>query len=255
MKVVILAGGYGTRLSEETKIRPKPMVEIGGRPILWHIMKYYASFGYREFVIALGYKADLIKKYFLEYTRMNGAISVDFKSSEVHSLVPKEEDWIVHLVDTGLNTMTGGRIKRLQKWLGDEPFMVTYGDGVADVNLHALFNFHQEQNSLVTITAVRPPSQFGELDFQGSWVMNFSEKPVSGDAWINGGFMICEPEIFSYLAGDTSILERDGLEKLAKKQQLAAFRHDGFWQCMDTLKDKQYLEKLYIDGHAPWCNW
>ncbi|MAT42398.1 MAG: glucose-1-phosphate cytidylyltransferase [Anaerolineaceae bacterium] len=255
MKVVILAGGFGTRLSEETKIKPKPMVEIGDRPILWHIMKYYASFGYKEFVIALGYKAEIIKKYFLDYTRMNGAISVDFKSSEVLSLQPERDDWLVQLVDTGLNTMTGGRIKRLQPWIGNQTFMVTYGDGVSNVNIRDLYGFHQKQNSFVTITAVRPPSRFGELDFQGSWVMNFSEKPLNGDAWINGGFMVCEPELFGFLDGDTSILERDGLEKLTKKQQLSAYRHEGFWQCMDTLKDKQYLDKLYTEGNAPWRNW
>ena len=186
---------------------------------------------------------------------MNGAISVDFKSSEVLSLQPERDDWLVQLVDTGLNTMTGGRIKRLQPWIGNQTFMVTYGDGVSNVNIRDLYGFHQKQNSFVTITAVRPPSRFGELDFQGSWVMNFSEKPLNGDAWINGGFMVCEPELFGFLDGDTSILERDGLEKLTKKQQLSAYRHEGFWQCMDTLKDKQYLDKLYTEGNAPWRNW
>lgn len=255
MKVVILAGGYGTRLSEETKLRPKPMVEIGERPILWHIMKYYSTFGFKEFVIALGYKAESIKSYFLEYQRMNRAISVDFKSKTFSPIFSDGEEWIVHLVDTGVQTMTGGRVKRLKKWLNNEPFMITYGDGVSDVNLNELYEFHQKQHNIATITAVRSPARFGELDFNGSMVSNFSEKPLNGDGWINGGFMVFEPEIFSYLDGDSSILERDCLEKLAQNQQLAAYRHEGFWQCMDTIKDKQYLENLYLEGKAPWCNW
>jgi len=255
MKVVILAGGYGTRLSEETKLRPKPMVEIGERPILWHIMKYYSTFGFKEFVIAMGYKAEMIKSYFLEYQRMNRAISVDFKSNKVRPLFNDSEDWIIHLVDTGVQTMTGGRVKRLQKWLNNEPFMITYGDGVSDVDLVELIKFHRKQHKIATITAVRPPARFGELDFNGSMVSNFKEKPINDDGWINGGFMVFEPEIFSYLEGDSSILERDCLEKLAINQQLSAYRHDGFWQCMDTIKDKQLLEKLYLEEKAPWCKW
>lgn len=255
MKVVILAGGFGTRLAEETGIRPKPMIEIGGSPILWHILKYYDAFGFSEFVLALGYKADLIKRYFLDYYQMAGNISLNFKSGQVNAISSTQENWKVHLVDTGVNTMTGGRLKRLRSWLGDEPFMLTYGDGVSDVDIHKLLDYHHNQGKQATITAVRPPARFGELAFQNGMVSKFNEKPLVGDGWINGGFMVLEPGILDILEGDDSILERDGLEKLAAEGQLSAYRHAGFWQCMDTLNDKNRLEKLWLSGNPPWKIW
>jgi len=255
MKVVILAGGFGTRLAEETEIKPKPMVEIGGKPILWHIQKIYAHYGFTEFIIALGYKGEVIKRYFLEYYRLNGGMTVNFLNGRVEPHNASQENWRVHLVDTGINTLTGGRIKRLQSWLQGERFMVTYGDGVSNVDIKALIAFHQSQNKIASITAVRPPSRFGELAFRGMLVSNFHEKPLAGDGWVNGGFMVFEPQIFGYLEGDKSVLERDGLERLANLSQLAAYRHDGFWQCMDTINDQRYLEQLWQAEDPPWKVW
>jgi len=256
MKVVILAGGAGTRLSEETEVRPKPMVEIGNRPILWHIMQHYAWYGFKEFYVALGYKGEVIKRYFLDYHFMNGgAMTVELATGKVEVSESPVEDWKVHLVDTGEATMTGGRIKRLEPFLRDEPFMVTYGDGVCNLDLHELLAFHRQRGKLATVTAVRPPARFGELIFDGDMVIRFTEKPQIGEGWINGGFMIFEPGIFNYLHEDGDSLEADALTKVAADRQLTAYRHDDFWQCMDTLRDKRYLESLWQKGDAPWKLW
>lgn len=255
MKVVILAGGLGTRLSEETALRPKPMVEIGGQPILWHIMKHYAHHGFTEFVCALGYKGEFIKRYFLDYQMLSGGITIDFSSGEVQQHRKEIEDWTVHLVDTGQQTLTGGRLKRLEPWLKDEPFMLTYGDGVSDVDLGELLAFHRARGRIATITAVRPPARFGGLSFDGDLVREFKEKPQIGEGWINGGFMVFEPAVFAYLGGDDGHLEVEALERLAADGQLAAYRHERFWQCMDTLRDVRTLENLWHTGNAPWTTW
>jgi glucose-1-phosphate cytidylyltransferase len=255
MKVVILAGGLGTRLSEETEIKPKPMVEIGERPILWHIMKHYACYGFKEFVIALGYKGDVIKRYFLESTTLHDSFSVDMGSGKVTIHNRRNEDWIVHLVDTGLDSSTGGRIARVRHHLGHETFMLTYGDGVANVNLDSLLALHKKYNRIVTLTAVRPPARFGGLIFDGDLIAQFTEKPQIGEGWINGGFMVMEPEIFDYIPADSTNLEAQVLEQLAGENQLAAYRHDEFWQCVDTLRDKRQLESLWKEGNAPWKTW
>lgn len=255
MKVVILAGGLGTRLAEETEIKPKPMVEIGGHPILWHIMKHYSHYGFNEFLIALGYKGEVIKRYFLDYRMLSSSMTVKLASGtvEVHDELP--EDWTVHLIDTGQQTLTGGRIKRLKTWLQDETFMVTYGDGVSDVDLQALLRFHRSHGRMVTVTAVRPPARFGGIVFDGDMVARFTEKPQIGEGWINGGFLICEPGIFEYLEGDSASFEVHLLERLAADQQLAAYRHDRFWQCMDTLRDVRLLDSLWQSGAPPWKVW
>lgn len=255
MNVVILAGGLGTRLAEETEVKPKPMVEIGGRPILWHIMKHYAHYGFKEFWVALGYKGDLIKQYFLDYYNLNGSMTIDFSSGQIQSRDKTCEDWIVHLIETGQETMTGGRVKRLEPWLKGNTFMLTYGDGVSDVNLSDLLRFHRAQGRIATVTAVRPPARFGGLIFDGDLVAEFTEKPQVGEGWINGGFMVFEPHVFNYLEGDQSILEAHALERLAADRQLAAYRHEGFWQCMDTLRDKRLLESLWQERRAPWKVW
>lgn len=255
MKVVILAGGLGTRLSEETAIKPKPMVEVGGRPILWHIMKHYAHFGFKEFYIALGYKGEIIKRYFLDYYSLNGSMSIDLATGSVEMRDKECDDWTVHLIDTGQNTLTGGRIKRLQPFLQDGPFLLTYGDGVCDVDMKALWRFHRAQKRWATVTAVRPPARFGGLVFEGDRVTGFSEKSQTGEGWINGGFMVLEPEVFDYLPGDEAVLETDGLEQIAALGQLSAYRHEGFWQCMDTLRDVRLLENLWQSGSAPWKVW
>ncbi len=255
MKVVILAGGLGTRLAEETEITPKPMVEIGGRPILWHIMQHYAHYGFKEFFIALGYKGEVIKRYFLDYYSLNGSMTIDLASGELRAHERETEGWTVHLIDTGFQTSTGGRVKRLEQWLKDDTFMVTYGDGVCDVNLRGLLEFHRSHGRAATATAVRPPARFGGLVFDGDMVTEFTEKPQIGEGWINGGFLVFEPEIFNYLEGDHSSLEADALERLAADRQLAAYRHNGFWQCMDTLRDKRLLEGLWQEGRAPWKVW
>lgn len=252
MKVVILAGGLGTRLSEETEIKPKPMVEVGEHPILWHIMKTYAHYGFSDFFLALGYKGEFIKRYFLDHYSLGGSLRVNLASGLVEDLEKNTEDWTVQLMDTGQQTQTGGRIKRLQTWLKDGTFMATYGDGVCDVDLQMLLEFHRSQGKMATVTAVRPPSRFGGLVFEGNLVKEFSEKPQIGEGWINGGYFVFEPQIFDYLSGDSSILEVDALEKIAAEGQLAAFRHEGFWQCMDTLREKKLLETLWQSGKAPW---
>jgi glucose-1-phosphate cytidylyltransferase len=255
MRVVILAGGLGTRLQEETAVKPKPMVEIGGQPILWHIMKLYRHFGLREFVVALGYRGEVVKSYFLSYRHHSSDLSVDLASGQVEAHGDGPEDWLVHLVDTGVGTETGGRLRRLARWLGDGAFMMTYGDGVADLDIAALLRFHREHGRLATITAVRPPARFGGLAFAGDQVTEFVEKPQIGEGWINGGFFVFEPRVLEYISGDDVILERFPLERLAAERQLVAFRHDGFWQCMDTLRDVRLLESLWQQGKAPWKVW
>jgi glucose-1-phosphate cytidylyltransferase len=255
MKVVILAGGLGTRLAEETEVKPKPMIEIGGRPILWHIMKHYAHYDFKEFFIALGYKGEVIKRYFVDYYTLDGSLSVDLSSGNVQRHEKECEDWVVHLMDTGQDTLTGGRVKRLEPLLRESTFMVTYGDGVSDIDLHDLLNFHRSHGRIGTVTAVRPPSRFGSLVFDGEMVSAFAEKSQIGEGWINGGFLVLEPAIFDYLEGDNSSLEADALERLAAEHQLAAYRHDGFWQCMDTLRDKRLLERLWQEGKPPWKVW
>lgn len=255
MKVVILCGGLGTRLAEETEVKPKPMIEIGGRPILWHIMKHYAHYSFKEFFIALGYKGEVVKRYFMDYYNLNGSLTIHLSNGSVEMHSKKCEDWIVHLMDTGQDTNTGGRIKRLEPWLKAVSFMVTYGDGVSNTDLSDLLKFHYSHGRIATVTAVRPPARFGGLIFDGDLVADFSEKPQIGEGWINGGFMVFEPSIFNYLEGDHSSLETDALERLTTEHELAAYRHDRFWQCMDTLRDKRLLENLWQQGQAPWKVW
>lgn len=255
MKTVILAGGLGTRLAEETDRIPKPMVEIGGRPILWHILKHYAAHGFREFIVALGYKSEVVKRYFLEYPAMSGGLTVKLATGEVIPHTRQCEDWEVHLVDTGIDTQTGGRLKRLESWLKDGTFMVTYGDGVSNVNVRALVEFHRRCGKLGTVTAVRPPARFGGILFDGDLVRDFTEKPQIGEGWINGGFMVFEPEVLQRIAGDQTILESQVLEDLVAQRQLAVYRHEGFWQCMDTLRDKRQLEQMWQSGIAGWKTW
>ncbi len=252
MRAVILAGGLGTRLSEETETRPKPMVEIGGRPILWHIMSHYASHWVTEFVVALGYKSDVIKQFFVEYSRFIGSLSVNLARGDVTHHEQAGVDWTVHLLDTGLNTNTGGRVKRVGDWVKDETFMLTYGDGVSDVDVQSLLRFHRETGKLATVTAVRPPARFGGLEFDGDLVRSFTEKPQTGEGWINGGFFVLEPKVLDYIGGDTESFENDVLPRLVAEGQLAAYKHDKFWQCMDTLRDKRQLEALWQEGRAPW---
>lgn len=253
MKVVILAGGFGTRLQEETVVKPKPMVEIGGRPILWHIMNIYAAHDYTEFVVALGYKGEVIKNYFLNYHYLRNSFTIHIGDGRVNVHDPERENWIVHLIDTGLHTQTGGRIKRLAPWIGHETFMMTYGDGVANMNIRELVAFHRAHGRLATVTAVRPPARFGGLSFNGDLVEKFVRKPQIGKGWINGGFFVLEPGVLGYIEGGETIFEREPLERLAEDGQLAAYHHDGFWQCMDTLRDVRLLQSLYESGNAPWC--
>jgi glucose-1-phosphate cytidylyltransferase len=255
MKAIILAGGIGSRLAEETEIKPKPMVEIGERPILWHVMKHYSHYGFKEFFIALGYKGEEIKRYFMDYHRLDGSIRIDLASGHVDRKDQKCEDWIIDLKNTGEKTNTGGRLKRLEQYLNDGTFMLTYGDGVCDVNLQDLVKFHRAHGRIATVTAVRPPARFGGLVFNGDLVSEFTEKPQIGEGWINGGFMVFEPAVFDYLSDDNSSLEADVLEDLAADKQLAAHRHEGFWQCMDTMRDKLLLQSLWHSGNAPWKVW
>ena len=254
MKVAILAGGVGTRLVEETEVKPKPMVTIGGRPILWHIMMHYAHYGHKEFIIALGYKGEVIKRYMVDFCSLNKNLTVNLATGQVatHSNGAPQQDWTVHLVDTGEATLTGGRIKRLAPYLGNETFMLTWGDGVSDVNLDKLLEFHRSHGKLATVTAVRPPARFGLLEFDGDRVAKFSEKPQIGEGWINGAFFVLEPRVFDYIDGDMTQWEREPMERLARDGQLMAYRHASFWQCMDTLRDKRLLESLWESGKAPW---
>ena len=255
MKVIILAGGLGTRLQEETTVKPKPMVEIGGQPILWHIMKLYASYGHQEFAIAMGYKAEVIRSYFLNYYYMHCDLTVHLGNGAVDVHDGERDNWSVHLADTGASTMTGGRLKRLANWVGNQTFMMTYGDGVADINIEDLIKFHQKHGKLATLTAVRAPSRFGGLLFDGDAVDQFTEKPQIGEGWINGGFFVLEPEVLSYIEGDETPFEKAPLERLASEGQLMAYHHDSFWQCMDTIRDLQLLERLWSTNQAPWQIW
>ncbi len=252
MKVVILAGGLGTRLAEETELKPTPMVEIGERPILWHITKHYGHHGFREFLIALGYKGEVVKRFFLDYPALAGRLSVSLAAGRVETHDRNVEDWTVELVDTGRDTLTGGRVKRLERFLREGTFMVTYGDGVSDVDVSRLLEFHRSHGKVATLTAVRPPARYGGLIFAGDLVAEFTEKPQIGEGWINGGFMVFEPGIFEYLKGDDTSLEAHTMEQLARAGQLAAYRHPGFWQCMDTLRDLRLLRSLWDTGNAPW---
>lgn len=252
MKVIILAGGLGTRLSEYTEAIPKPMVMVGGRPILWHIMRRYAQFGYKDFFLALGYRAESIKEYFLHYRTLNADFTVDLATGAVNPLQIDEADWKVTMVQTGLESMTGGRVKRMQPYVGREPFLLTYGDGVANIDFDKLISFHKKHGKLVTVTAVRPGARFGELEITGDQVARFQEKPQMGQGWINGGFFVVQPEFFDLIPGDTTILEREPLERVAQLGELMAYRHDGFWQCMDTKRDKDLLDEMWLKGERLW---
>ncbi len=255
MKVGILAGGLGTRLAEETAVKPKPMVEIGGKPILWHIMNIYAYYGFKEFVVALGYKGELIKDYFVNYHSHAHDLTVDLKTGGISVHDGIGEDWIVHLVDTGAETNTGGRVKRIAEYLRGESFMLTYGDGVCNIDIPRLIDFHCQQGKLATVTAVRPPARFGQMVVDGESVTQFREKPQIGEGWINGGFFVLEPGIADYIDGDQTAWEFDSLERIAAAGQLAAYKHDQFWQCMDTIRDVHLLERLWAEQQAPWKLW
>jgi glucose-1-phosphate cytidylyltransferase len=252
MKVVILAGGFGTRLSEYTESIPKPMVSIGGKPILWHIMKSYAYFGHSDFYLALGYKTEVIKEYFLNYRTLNADFTVDLGTGSLTPHQQDEVDWKVTLVDTGLNTMTGGRVKRMKSFIGNEAFLLTYGDGLSDVNLEDLLKFHKNHGKMITMTAVRPAAKFGELKLNRDQVSSFEEKPQLNEGWVNGGFFVMEPECMDLIEGDTTMLEREPLVAAAKQGDLIAYRHEGFWQCMDTKRDNDLLNKLWNTNKAPW---
>ncbi len=257
MKVAILAGGLGARLAEETETKPKPMVEIGGNPILWHIMMHYAYYGFKDFIIALGYKGEYIKKYMVDYCRLCNNLTVNLQNGdvEIHDGGGYKADWTVELIDTGRDTMTGGRIKRLAPYLGNETFMLTWGDGVSDVNLRDLLNFHKSHGKLATLTAVRPPARFGHLNLDGDMIIEFSEKPQTSEGWINGAFFVLEPAVFDYIDGDMTMWEKKPLEQLAKDGQLVAYRHSSFWHCMDTLRDKRRLDAMWQGGNPPWKIW
>ena len=260
MKTVILAGGFGTRLSEETGIRPKPLVEIGGKPILWHILKMYSSYGHNDFIICCGYKGHMIKEFFSSYYLHSSDVVFDLKNNETKLINNSIEPWNVTLIDTGENTMTGGRIKRIKEYVGNEPFFLTYGDGVSDVNFNKLLAFHKEQNNYATLTAVQQPGRYGAFNLESgdNKITNFREKPKGGTretAWINGGFFVLEPEIFDFIEDDTTVWEREPMESLAQKEQLSAYKHEGYWQSMDSLRDKTVLEAVWDAEKAPWKNW
>ena len=255
MKVGILAGGHGTRLAEETEVKPKPMVEIGGKPVLWHIMMIYAQYGYKEFVIALGYKGEIIKRYMLDYCALSSDLTVNLENGDRILHRNSKLDLKVQLTDTGLHTQTGGRIKRLAPFMGDGTFMLTWGDGLSDINLHDLLAFHRSHGKLATLTAARPPARYGHLRLNGDVIEEFSEKPQTGEGWINGAFFVLEPGIFDYIEGDDTQWEKEPLENLAKDGQLMAYRHKSFWQCMDTLREKYILQRYWDSGEAPWKIW
>ena len=252
MKVILLAGGFGTRLSEYTESIPKPMVTIGSKPILWHIMRSYARFGHKDFYVALGYRAEVVKEYFLHYRSLNADFAIDLGTGALTPHQTDPTDWKVTLVNTGLSTMTGGRVKRLQRFIGNETFLLTYGDGVCDIDMDALLRFHRSHGKMVTVTAVHPGARFGELEMKGDRVSTFQEKPQTGQGWINGGYFVAEPAFFDLIAGDPTVLEREPLEQAARMGELMAYRHDGFWQCMDTKRDRDLLESMWESGKAPW---
>ena len=252
MKVVILAGGFGTRLSEYTESIPKPMVTVGGKPILWHIMNTYAKFEYKDFYVALGYKADVIKEYFLNYRTLNSNFTVDLSNGGIVAHQQDTVNWKVTLVDTGLNSMTGGRVKRMQNFIGNETFLLTYGDGLADIDIAALVKFHESHGKMVTISAVHPGARFGELGLDGNIVTSFKEKPQVTQGWINGGYFVINPEVFNLIQDDSTILEKEPLERVAEMGELMSYQHNGFWQCMDTKRDRDSLEELWQTGNAPW---
>jgi glucose-1-phosphate cytidylyltransferase len=256
MKVLLLAGGFGTRLSEETDLKPKPMVDIGGKPILWHIMKMYSKHGYNDFVILLGYKGYCIKEYFVNYFLHQSDVTIDLSNNEMKIHKNSSEPWTVTLLDTGLHSMTGGRVKRAQEIVGDETFMLTYGDGVSDVDISELVSFHENHGKAITMTSVQPDGRFGAIQIDGDKITNFLEKPKGDGSWINGGFFVCEPSVFEYINdGDGTIFEQAPLQDLAKDGELYSYKHHGFWKCMDTLKDKQDLDKMLISGNAKWKSW
>jgi glucose-1-phosphate cytidylyltransferase len=256
VKVVILAGGFGSRLSEETTVRPKPMIEIGGKPMLWHIMNVYGAHGVDEFIIALGYKGEIIKDYFLNFYAINNDITIDLANGKTTIHDGNQPLWKIHLVDTGLYTQTGGRLKRIRRWLErDETFMFTYGDGLADIDVQALLEFHRSHGKLATVTTVRSPERFGRIAFEGDQVTEFYEKPLTSEGWINGGFFVLNSKAIDYIEGDETIWERDPVERLAHDGHLMGYRHYGFWSCMDTLKEKNSLEELWSSGKAPWKIW
>jgi glucose-1-phosphate cytidylyltransferase len=257
MKVVILAGGFGTRISEESAVRPKPMIEIGHKPILWHVMKIYGAHGLTDFVLCCGYRGEMIKDYFVNYVLHRSDVTFDLRENKLEVHRQKAEPWRVTLIDTGDKAMTGGRIKRVQAYLDDEPFCLTYGDGVSDVNISELIRFHRDQKKLATLTAVQPPGRFGAftLEKQQAQIPSFREKPDGDGAWINGGFFVLQPEVMNYIAGDDTVWEKEPMERLAHEGQLSAFRHTGFWQPMDTMRDRMYLEGLWAEGKAPWKIW
>ena len=251
MKTVLLTGGLGTRLQEETITKPKPMVEVGGQPLIWHIMNLYSSQGFSEFILALGYKGEIVKNYFANYNLLHNSMTISLETGELTLHDGEREKWIVHLLDTGLDTQTGGRLKRVARFVGKETFMLTYGDGVSNIDLKQLLAFHREQGKLATVTAVRPPARFGGLNFSGDLVHHFEEKPQIGEGWINGGFFVLEPEVFDYIDGDQTVWEREPLERLAEAEELVAYRHQGFWQCVDSLRDLRVLGSLWDKGQAP----
>lgn len=253
MKVILLAGGFGTRLGEFTNIIPKPMVPIGGKPIIWHIMQRYATYDHKNFYVALGYKAEVIKEYFLNYRSLNTDFSVSLNNGSIKHHQDSKVDWTINLINTGDNSLTGGRVKRMKNLIGNETCMLTYGDGVADIDINALLNFHRNHGKMITVSAVRPPSRFGEMEINGDKVESFKEKPQLHEGWINGGFFVFEPSFFDYIEGDQTSLEREPLEKAATEGELMAYRHEGFWQCMDTKRDHELLEKLWKKG-APWIS-
>lgn len=256
MKVLILAGGYGTRISEESDIKPKPMIEIGGKPIIWHIMKHYSAHGFNEFVLLLGYKSYVIKEYFANYYLHNSDVTIDTakKSIEVHNNY--SENWKITLLETGLDTMTGGRVKRAKDYIGDEPFLLTYGDGVSDVDIKELVAFHKNHGHKITMTSIQPEGRFGALKIeQNNEISSFLEKPKGDGAWINGGFFVCDPSVIDYIADDSTTFEKEPLEKLAKDGELFSYKHDGFWKCMDTLRDKSQLNEMWSSGKAKWKVW
>lgn len=255
MKVLLLAGGFGTRLSEETHLMPKPMVEIGGKPILWHIMKIYAAHGFNDFVVLLGYKGYVIKEYFLNYFIHQSDFQVDLKTNTVKTLNNASEDWKVTLVETGLHTMTGGRIKRAKGLVGNEPFMFTYGDGVADLDIKKLVDFHQKSGKAITMTSVQPEGRYGAMTIEGDSVTSFKEKPKGDGSWINGGFFVCQPEVFDYIDNDSQMFEREPMEKLADERKMVTYKHTGFWHAMDTLRDNRKLNELWDSGTPPWKIW